>query len=155
MKWRLLIHWPRCAIIVAFSLLTIYPISAGAVGIGPTLAVLETAVLPLNDAPSTRRPSGRTRFQYTLRQPLFPGDARLLVDGRLAAPRAKLLEFDLPLHLFLILVGIVIPPFANGAAERDQVIRVFDLCHMGLIVRQTPKNCNCSAPRSRAFVYNI
>jgi hypothetical protein len=39
------------------------------------------------------------------------------MHGRLPIPRAKLLEFDLPLNLFLILMGIIITPFADGTAK--------------------------------------
>ena len=53
------------------------------------------------------------------------------MDGCLAAPRAELLELDLPLHLLLILMGIVIAPLADGAAEGDQIVGIFNLCHTG------------------------
>jgi hypothetical protein len=50
--------------------------------------------------------------------------------GRLfAAPIAELLEFYLSLNLLLIPVGIVIPPFADGAPHRDQIVGPFHLRH--------------------------
>ena len=52
------------------------------------------------------------------------------MDELLAAPRAELLEFHLPFHGFLVLAGVIITPFTDGAAEGDEIVRVFDLCHM-------------------------
>jgi len=61
---------------------------------------------------------------------LLPADACFLVHGLLAAPLAEFLELDLTLHLFLVFAGIIILPFADGTAQRDEIIRVFDLCHI-------------------------
>jgi hypothetical protein len=60
---------------------------------------------------------------------LLPTDARFLVRGLLAAPLAEFLEFNFAFYLFLVFTGIIIAPFADGAAQRDEIIRVFDLCH--------------------------
>jgi hypothetical protein len=62
---------------------------------------------------------------------LFSGDPRFFVEGLLPAPVAELPELDLPLNLFLVLVGIIIPPFADGATQRDQCIGPLYLCHEG------------------------
>ena len=48
---------------------------------------------------------------------LFPGNSRLFMKSFLAAPGTEFLELNLPLHLLLILVRIIIPPFANGTAQ--------------------------------------
>ena len=42
-----------------------------------------------------------------------------------AAPVAKLLKFDLPLHQLLILIGVIITPLADGAAHGDQSVGMF------------------------------
>ena len=52
------------------------------------------------------------------------------MHGLLTAPLAEFLEFDLPLHLFLVFAGVIILPFAHGTAQGDEIIRVFDLCHI-------------------------
>jgi hypothetical protein len=46
-------------------------------------------------------------------------------------PIAELLEFDLALHLFLVLVDIIIAPLAGCAAEGDQIVGAFHFCHAG------------------------
>ena len=46
-----------------------------------------------------------------------------------AAPIAEFIEFDLQLNLLLVLVSIIIPPFADGAAKRDQPVSAFNFCH--------------------------
>ena len=73
--------------------------SAGAVGIEPTLAVLETAVLPLNDAP------------------LFTTYFTLFMHCMLPAPRAILFELNLPLHFLLVLGGVIIPALAHRTTQ--------------------------------------
>jgi len=60
---------------------------------------------------------------------LFSGDPRFLVNRLLAAPMTEFLELDLPLNLFLVLVGIIIPPLADGTSHRDQTIGSFRFCH--------------------------
>ena len=62
---------------------------AGAVGIEPTLAVLETAVLPLNDPP----------LPVII---LFPGSSCLLVHSVFPAPVAELLIFNFPLNKLFV-----------------------------------------------------
>jgi len=52
------------------------------------------------------------------------------VQRLLAAPFAELLELYFPLHGLFVLVGIVITPFADGAAHGYQPVGAFCLCHM-------------------------
>lgn len=61
------------------------------------------------------------------------------MQGHLAAPRTELLELDFTLNLFLILMGIIIAPFANGTAQGHQIICIFDLCHMSHNTPNAPK----------------
>ena len=56
---------------------------------------------------------------FTARALLLAGDPRFLVGRLLATPGAELRKLDLPLNLLLILVRIIIPPFADGAFQRD------------------------------------
>ena len=49
---------------------------------------------------------------------LLSRDSRFFVRRLLAAPITKLLELYLPLNLLLVPVGIIIPPFADGAPQR-------------------------------------
>jgi hypothetical protein len=51
------------------------------------------------------------------------------VRGFQPAPVAEFLKFDLALHQFLVFVGVIITPFANGTAHRDQPVGVFYLGH--------------------------
>jgi hypothetical protein len=51
--------------------------------------------------------------------------------GLLPAPLAELGQLNFPLNLLLVLMGIIIAPFADGAAKRDQIVGIFDLGHMG------------------------
>jgi hypothetical protein len=89
---------------------------------------LETAVLPLNDAPFgiilTHIPAGANAPAI-----LFSRDPRLLVERVLAAPVAELLELDLALNQLLVFRGVIIMPFAHGATERDQFVCAFGLGH--------------------------
>ncbi len=93
---------------------------AGAEGIEPALAVLETAVLPFNDAPfhilTSLRIVGRKKFRKTnvLKNSLLTCNFYFLVCGALAAPSAILLQFHFALYLTLVLAGIVIAPFTSG-----------------------------------------
>ena len=75
---------------------------AGVVGIEPTLAVLETAVLPLNDTP--KKPK------------LFFG---FFVNCAFLTPLAKLPQFDLALHAFAILTAPIVDPLAILASQFD------------------------------------
>jgi hypothetical protein len=61
------------------------------------------------------------------------------VHRDLPAPLAEFLELDFALNLLLVLVRIIIAPFADGAAERDQIVRIFNLCHMGHDTPIAPK----------------
>ena len=60
---------------------------------------------------------------------LLSRDPRFLVGRLLTAPTTKLLKLDLPLNLLLVPVGIVIPPFADGAPHRYQIVGIFNLRH--------------------------
>jgi hypothetical protein len=60
---------------------------------------------------------------------LFSGNSRFLVGRLLPAPFTELLEFHLPLNLLLVLMGIIIPPFADGAPHRYQIVGIFHLRH--------------------------
>ena len=51
---------------------------------------------------------------------LFAGNPRFFVKGFRAAPRTEFFQLDLPFHLLLIFMRIVIPPLADGTAHRDQ-----------------------------------
>ena len=62
---------------------------------------------------------------------LFPRDPCLFVRRRFAAPLAEFLQFDLPLHHFLVFVGVIILPFADGAAEGDEGVGTLYFCHAG------------------------
>ena len=53
----------------------------------------------------------------------------LLVDLALARVWVIFLELNFALNLFLVFAGIIILPFADGAAKGDKIVRVFDLCH--------------------------
>jgi hypothetical protein len=55
--------------------------------------------------------------------------AHFLMHRLLAAPRTILLELDLPLHLLLVLRGMIIPPLAGLTAERDKSVGTLYLCH--------------------------
>jgi hypothetical protein len=74
----------------------------------------------------------RLQSYYTgvRRQSLLPADPRLFVHGLFPAPFAKLGEFNFALNSFLILMGIIITPLANGTAQRNQIVRIFNLCHI-------------------------
>ena len=56
---------------------------------------------------------------------LLSGNPGLFVQRFYAAPVAKLLKFDLPLHQLLILIGVIITPLADGAAHGDQSVGMF------------------------------
>ena len=64
-------------------------------------------------------------------QRLFPRDLSFFMRGVRPAPTAKLLHLDLPFHLLLVLVGIVITAFANVAFEAYEIVGVFDFGHFG------------------------
>jgi len=50
------------------------------------------------------------------------GDLHLLVRCMLLAPLAKLLEFELPFHLLLVLRSIVVGALALLALQLEQII---------------------------------
>jgi hypothetical protein len=51
------------------------------------------------------------------------------MNGFCAAPVAELLKFDLPFHLLSILMGVIIPPFADDALQSYEIISPFRFCH--------------------------
>ena len=81
---------------------------AGAVGIEPTQAVLETAVLPLYDAPRNR-PEAIWLFGFFMQRHLF-------------AEFAKLFELQAFLGVLFVLVGLVIQIMADRAFQIDEVV---------------------------------
>jgi hypothetical protein len=60
---------------------------------------------------------------------LFSRDPCLFMQRFHAAPVAKLLKFDLPLHQLFIFIGVIITPLADAAAHRDQPVGMLYLCH--------------------------
>ena len=50
---------------------------------------------------------------------------------RFAAPFAEFFQFDLALHHFLVFVGVIILPFADGAAEGNEGVGTLYFCHAG------------------------
>ncbi len=81
-------------------------LSAGALGIEPRLVVLETTVLPLNDAPCGPAQAG-----------LFTTNFYLFVYRVFPTPFTEFIEFQLPLHFLLVFAGVIIPPFTDGATK--------------------------------------
>lgn len=81
-------------------------IYAGAQGIGPWSAVLETAVLPLNDAPIFKQNDTRS---------LLPGHPGFFVRRTFLAPFAEFLKFQLSFHLLLVFDRIIVSSLANSA----------------------------------------
>jgi hypothetical protein len=79
---------------------------AGALGIEPRQAVLETAVLPLYDAPIMGR---RILLCF-------------LVSSMLLAPFTKLLHFQTIRILLFILLGMIVGPMAIGTLHHNQII---------------------------------
>ena len=53
------------------------------------------------------------------------------MDRLLPAPFAELLQLDFPLDSLLVLMRIIIPPFADGAAEGDETVGTLDFSHVG------------------------
>ena len=82
------------------------------------------------------RPEGRI---------LFTADPPLFVERLHAAPVAELLVFDLPFHLLLVLVRIIIPPLANGTAEGDQPVGTLYFCHGDYFTMPSLKRQPCEA----------
>ena len=94
-----------------------------------------------------RLPLGQAHFFFLPpTEFLFPGDPALFVNGFHAAPVAKLLEFDLPLHRLLVFADIIITPLANSAAQRDQFVRSFNFSHKGYISISRPKRQPARGP---------
>lgn len=83
---------------------------AGGVGIEPTQAVLETAVLPLYEPPKNR-PHLRERQLFGF-----------LVQSFLFAELAEFLELQAFLGILLILFGLVVEVMANRALQVNQVV---------------------------------
>ena len=49
--------------------------------------------------------------------------------GMYPAPVTELGKFDLPLHLLLVLIGVIITPLTHGAAEGDQTVCALHFSH--------------------------
>jgi hypothetical protein len=73
--------------------------------------------------------SRRSGTYFTLEIFLLSCYSRFLVRRLLAAPTAEFLELYLSLNLLLVPMSIVIPPFADGAPHRYQIVGIFNLCH--------------------------
>lgn len=60
------------------------------------------------------------------------------MHGLFPAPFAEFLELNFALHRFPVLARIIIAPLADRAAECDQIIGIFNLCHTryGIINKQ-------------------
>jgi hypothetical protein len=56
------------------------------------------------------------------------------MNRMLSAPGTEFGKFNFPLHHFLVLMSVVIAPFTNGTAQSYEIVRVFDLRHVGLIL---------------------
>ena len=74
-------------------------LTAGAVGLEPTVTVLETVGLPLTDAPNLNLACHSSFF----------------MDGAFSAPFAKLFKLQFSFNGLLVFIRIVIRPFANRA----------------------------------------
>ncbi len=83
---------------------------AGVEGIEPPSAVLETAVLPLYDAPKTG-PQGRTGRLFGF-----------LVQSFLFAEFAELLELQALLGVLLVFLGLVVKVVADRALHVYQMV---------------------------------
>ena len=55
------------------------------------------------------------------------------MNGVLPAPLTVFLHFQLPLHHFLVLAGIVINPLAGGAFKLGDMVAVFGCCHRSVL----------------------
>ena len=66
---------------------------------------------------------------FTARICLLSRNPRFLVGRLLAAPITKLLELYLSLNLLLVPVCIIIPPLADGAPHRYQIVGPFHFRH--------------------------
>lgn len=91
---------------------------AGAEGIEPSIAVLETAVIPLNYAPRSDAPDPGFLF-------------RLLVGRVLLAKLAILAQFKFLLDLLLVALGVMRETFAFAALELDEILLQFR-CHISI-----------------------
>ena len=91
---------------------------AGAVGIEPTQAVLETAVLPLYDAPKSVHDGPKIQNSKIEIRKLFG----FLVQSFLFAEFAVLLQFQTLLGVLLVLLGLVVQVVTNRALQVNQVV---------------------------------
>jgi hypothetical protein len=62
-------------------------------------------------------------------QSLLSGDPCLFVNRLHTAPFAELLELYLPLHQFLVFIGVIITTLADTATHRDQPVDMLYLGH--------------------------
>ena len=97
---------------------------AGGVGIEPTLTVLETAVLPLYEPPSSEKLFS-TQFFCNSGNPTYKEKLRLLslfVFGSFLAPLAKLLNYQTVRIQFFIFLGLVVYVVTNCTFQVDEII---------------------------------
>ena len=64
----------------------------------------------------------------------------------LAAPLAEFIEFNFALNLLLVLMSVVITPLTDGAAQRDEIVRVFNLCHIVIWYDNPQENATLPPP---------
>ena len=89
---------------------------AGAQGIEPWSAVLETAVLPLNDAPILIKSAARlilSKCPKPVEGLTLPGYSGFFMRSAFLAPLTEFFELQLSFHFFLVLGGVIVGLFAN------------------------------------------
>lgn len=99
---------------------------AGDEGIEPSLAVLETAVLPLNESPQLNL--GKNTTKSPIRKPPCGGFRKLagklafLVHSAHLAGTAELLQFNFAFDFLLVFAGVVVCTFALATLQTDEII---------------------------------
>lgn len=68
---------------------------------------------------------------------LLAGNLNLRVLRTLAAPSAKLYKLYLARDHLLVLAGIVITTLADAAAQSDQFVSIFGLCHSRITITKS------------------
>ena len=72
---------------------------------------------------------------------LLSGDLHLFMRSLLAAPSAKLLQLDFPLHLLFVLAGVVISVVAHAALEPYEIVGIFNFRHCAIKINKTDLIC--------------